>query len=139
MLLNKSDSNFIRNQFRRFFYSRDLFDYSEPLKKDTFFFGRSEIVTQIISKHRGGQNFGLFGLRKTGKTSIIYDILRKSESQGFAAVNIDCQNPSFNMRRWNGALYYVVNEVKERLGLNESLDETKFTVENAASLFKDTI
>lgn len=92
---NKSDPHFIRNQFRRFFYSRDLFDYSEPLKKDTFFFGRNEIVTQIISKHRSGQNYGLFGLRKTGKTSIIYDVLRKCEAQGFIAINIDCQNPSW--------------------------------------------
>lgn len=34
---NKGNQNFIRNQFRKFFYSRDLFDYSGPLKTSTFF------------------------------------------------------------------------------------------------------
>lgn len=136
---NKSDMHFIRNQMRRFFYSRDLFDYSEPLKKDTFFFGRSEIVTQIISKHRAGQNYGLFGLRKTGKTSIIYDILRKCSAQGFIAVNIDCQSPSFNMRRWNGALYYVINEIVKLICPDYIVDEKEFTDQNAAGLFQDSI
>lgn len=136
---NRADPHFIRNQFRAYFYSRDLFDYSEPLKKDTFFFGRNEIVTQIISKHRSGQNYGLFGLRKTGKTSIIYDILRKCEAQGFFAINIDCQNPSFNMRRWNGALYYVVDEARKQLGINDPIREDDFTLENAARIFQDSI
>ncbi|MDD6236926.1 MAG: hypothetical protein PUB00_06040, partial [Clostridiales bacterium] len=134
--INKTDSHFIRNQFRRFFYSRDLFDYSEPLKKDTFFFGRNEIVTQIISKHRSGQNYGLFGLRKTGKTSIIYDILRKCDTQGFIAIAIDCQNPSFNMRRWNGALFYVINEICTRCGLEWPINEADFTQENASQFFQ---
>ena len=49
---NKGDAAFIRNVFRKYFYSRDLFDYSEPLKKDTFFFGRTDIVTTVIEKHR---------------------------------------------------------------------------------------
>jgi len=74
---NRGNANFLRNQFRKFFYSRDLFDFSEPLKKDFYFFGRTELTVTIIEKHRSNQNFGLFGLRKTGKTSIIYDVIRK--------------------------------------------------------------
>lgn len=136
---NKTDPHFIRNQFRRYFYSRDLFDYSEPLKKDTFFFGRNEIVTQIISKHRSGQNYGLFGLRKTGKTSIIYDILRKSETQGFIAINIDCQNPSFNMRRWNRALFFVIDELCKQCNFEWSVNEEDFSIENASHLFQEYI
>ena len=34
----------------------NLFDYSEPLKRDTFFFGRNDIVTTIITKHLHGLN-----------------------------------------------------------------------------------
>lgn len=95
---HRSDASFIRNTFRQNFYSRDLFDYSEPLRKDTFFFGRSDIVTTVIEKHKSGSNYGLFGLRKTGKTSIIYDVCRKSDAQGFLAIVVDCQNTSFSMK-----------------------------------------
>lgn len=135
----RSDSNFIKNQFRRYFYSRDLFDYSEPLKQDTFFFGRTDIVTQIIAKHRNGLNYGLFGLRKTGKTSIIYDVNRKSSAQEFISIIIDCQNPSFNMRAWNKALYYIILELAKKTGYKEICNESMFTKENAATLFSELI
>lgn len=136
---NKWNSNIIKNQFRRLFYSRDLFDYSEPLKKETFFFGRAEIVTQIISKHRSGSNYGLFGLRKTGKTSIIYDVDRKSSTQGFVSIIIDCQNTSFNMRNWNNALYFIIAEIGKKLSIGNIPQESMFTPENASMLFLEYI
>ena len=135
----KWNVNVIKNQFRKMFYSRDLFDYSEPLKKETFFFGRTEIVTQIIAKHRSGSNYGLFGLRKTGKTSIIYDVDRKSESQGFVSVIIDCQNPSFNMRSWNHALYFLISEIGTKISAEDIPTEDLFTPENASMLFCEYI
>jgi len=135
---NQGNGTFIRNAFRRFFYSRDLFDYSEPLKKDTFFFGRTDIVTTVIEKHKAGSNYGLFGLRKTGKTSIIFDVERKSVSQDYVTVFIDCQDTSFNMRRWNKALFYVANAVSKQVDCQE-LDEETYTEENAGILFAETI
>lgn len=135
---NRANMSFIRNTFQKFFYSRDLFDYSEPLKKETFFFGRSDIVTSVIEKHKSGSNYGLFGLRKTGKTSIIYDVIRKSASQDFTAVFIDCQDTSFNMRRWNYALCYVINRVAEAANV-EGATEEQFSCENAGNLFRTHI
>ncbi len=133
---HKADPNFIKNQFRRYFHSRDLYDYSEPLKKDTFFFGRSDVVTNIIEKHRAGLNYGVFGLRKTGKTSIIYDVERKSAQQQFVPVIIDCQNTSFNMRSWNSALYYIIISIKEKIGYSKEIKETEFDKSNAAMNFE---
>ena len=132
----KNNPNFIKNQFRKYFYSRDLFDYSEPLKKDTFFFGRSDVVTNIIAKHRSGLNYGVFGLRKTGKTSIIYDVQRKSVQQQFTSVIVDCQNTSFNMRSWNSALYYIVLLIKESIGYLGEINEAEFDTTNASMKFE---
>lgn len=136
---NKGQPNFIRNQFRKYFYSRDLFDYSGPLKTGTFFYGRKEIVSRIISEHKNSQNFGLFGLRKTGKTSIIFDVERKSESQDYLSVTIDCQDTAFNMRRWNQAIYYVINECAQKIHYPNEIHESDFTIENASLLFKKYI
>jgi len=133
---NRSDQFFIRNKFRRHFYSRDLFDYSEPLKKDLYFFGRNEIVTQIIAKHHNGLNSGYFGLRKTGKTSIIYDVDRKSFDNNFLSIIIDCQDTSFNMRRWNFALFYVCDCIAKKLNFKEKIEEASFTVQDASVKFK---
>lgn len=136
---NRGDTNFLRNQFRKFFYSRDLFDFSEPLKKDFYFFGRTELTVTIVEKHRSNQNFGLFGLRKTGKTSIIYDVIRKLSQIDSMGVFIDCQDTSFNFRRWNSALYYVLLRAYEEAGIELNIQEEQFTETNAAYLFEKSI
>lgn len=73
-LSGRYDDFFLRNRFRKHFYSRDLFSFFSPLKRDLYFFGRSELVQELVSRHRSGEHTGLFGLRKCGKTSIIYAI-----------------------------------------------------------------
>lgn len=136
---NRGNANFLRNQFRKFFYSRDLFDFSEPLKKDFYFFGRTELTVTIVEKHRSNQNFGLFGLRKTGKTSIIYDVIRKLSQIDSIGVFIDCQDTSFNFRRWNSALYYVLLRAYEEAGSELNIQEEEFTETNAAYLFEKAL
>lgn len=130
---------FLRDRFWKFFHSRDLFDLKSPLKKDYYFFGRNEISTKIIHNHKRGENTGLFGLRKTGKTSIIYDIIRKAPHWEAQGVLIDCENTSFNMRRWNSALYYVIQRVYEAFSISFPDSESEYTIENAGYLFEKRI
>lgn len=132
------DSHLIRNRFRSCFHSRDLFDFSDALKNDFFYFGRSDIATEIISRHRSHLNTGVFGLRKSGKTSIIYDVIRKLPHDETMGVFIDCQNPSFNMKRWNQALFYIVKCAAETAHIVfPELSGDKFTIDDASDLFLD--
>ena len=70
-LYENYNENVISNKFRTSYFSRNLFDYRNPLKKEIFFFGRSEIVNDVVDRHKSGEHSGLFGLRKSGKTSIV--------------------------------------------------------------------
>ncbi|MGE4496753.1 MAG: AAA-like domain-containing protein [Deferribacterales bacterium] len=134
---NKSDNHFLRNRFRDFFYSRDLFDYSDPLKKDYYFFGRTDLVMEIIEKHKSQLNSGIFGLRKTGKTSLIYDVVRKLPQKDGIGIFIDCQDTSFNMKTWNHALCYVIQQVAKKINFNiEAIKESEFTETNASQIFE---
>jgi len=139
ILDNKNDSFFIRNRFQKYFFQRNLFDMADPLKKDIYFFGRNELTLSIIDKHRSGQNAGLFGLRKTGKTSIIYDIIRKIPQKDSIGILIDCQNTSFSQRRWNTALYYLISILLKESGVELSISEIDFTEQNASILFEKYI
>ena len=49
-LKNNLDSYFIRNRFRKYFYSRDLFAFEAPLRKDIYFFGRNDLIQTIINR-----------------------------------------------------------------------------------------
>ncbi len=104
------DDFFIRNRFRNHFYSRDLFSFFSPLKKDLYFFGRSELVQDLVNRHKSGEHIGLFGLRKSGKTSIIYAVERVLNLQDERFVSIDCELPSIHKLRWNELLHRVATE-----------------------------
>ncbi|HEX7863015.1 MAG TPA: hypothetical protein VF773_21975 [Verrucomicrobiae bacterium] len=132
-----SDAHFFRNRLRAYFYTRDLFASESPLKTDLFFFGRTDLVHQLADRHRSDQVSALFGLRKAGKTSLIFGVHRALAGHGFPAVFIDCQTPAFHQRRWYQALWYVLNETKQACGVDARLAlESEFTSEKAADLFE---
>lgn len=136
-LLQPLDSYFFRNRFKKHFYSRDLFASEAPLKKDLYFFGRNDLVHNLVNRHRSNQVSGLFGLRKTGKTSVIFGVQRAIERNSSKSVFIDCQNPTFHRRRWDKALHYVIHEIKSQLKLNIKInDENDFSDEKASFIFE---
>jgi hypothetical protein len=139
-LLKPIDSYFIRNRFKQHFFSRDLFAFESPLRKDLYFFGRTDLVHNLVSRHRAAENSALFGLRRTGKTSIVFAVQRALKIINQNAVFIDCQNPSFHMRRWNRALFYIIHEIKDQLSINTRLNqEDKYSEENAPICFEQDL
>jgi len=135
--LNKLDSFFMRNRFKSHFYTRDLFAFEAPLKKDLYFFGRNDLIHSMVNRHRSGENSALFGLRKTGKTSVIFGIERALSRIRAKSLFIDCQNPAFHRRRWNKALWYIISEIKAQLHLTiQTQAEESYSEENAPILFE---
>ncbi len=131
------DDFFVRNRFRAHFYTRNLFGFLNPLKKDLYFFGRSELIQDIVNRHRSGEHSALFGLRKSGKTSIIYAIERFMATQGEHVVSIDCESPSVHMLRWNELLYTIVKMYKKKVGATSRLSkEENYTEKKATEAFE---
>lgn len=117
---NRSDSFLFRNKFQKVFYNRDLFAFEDALKTDLFFFGRNDIVMNIINDHLIGKNTGLFGLRKTGKTSVLYDVQRKIYHKSAEAVLVSCQNPAMSSGSWVDSIYYIVKSIYNHFGMGEA-------------------
>lgn len=136
-LAQNNDSFLVRNRFKSHFYTRDLFAFEAPLKKDLYFFGRNDLVHKIVSRHQSNENSALFGLRKTGKTSVIFGVKRILETIEQNFLFIDCQTPAFHKRRWNQALFYVIFELQNQHKISLGLcDESKFTETDAPILFE---
>lgn len=134
------DSFFFRNRFKKHFFSRDLFASEAPLKKDLYFFGRHDLVHSFVTRHRSNQVSGLFGLRKTGKTSVLFGIQRALNKINGVSVFIDCQNPAFHRCRWNKALNYVLTEIKKQHKLSVRLQpEDNYSEAKAPIIFEDII
>ncbi len=104
---------------RRNYLLRDLFAYQNPLREETFFFGRQEIVNSVLDMAKSGQNSGLFGLRKSGKTSAIYAVQRKARGFSLNVVLVDCQNPAVHARRYGSLLAHIINEIRRTVGMKK--------------------
>ncbi len=137
LLRPSADSYLFRNRMRAYFYNRDLFAVESPLKTDLFFFGRTDLVHQLVNRHMSDQVSAVFGLRKSGKTSLIYGVHRALLAHKHFSVFIDCQTPAFHQRRWNQALWYVLNETVQACKIEIPLaNEDEFTPAKAADLFE---
>jgi len=117
-IINRSN-DCMRDAVRRNYLLRDLFGYQNPLREETFFFGRGGTVNSVLDMMKSGQNSSLFGLRKSGKTSTIYAIQRKSKSFSASAVLIDCQNPAVHGRGYRDLLSHLIGEIRKSIGLKK--------------------
>ncbi len=106
---------------RKNYLLRDLFGYQNPLREETFFFGRQDVVKTVLDLAKSGQSSSLFGLRKSGKTSTTYAIIRKAKAFGCVATLIDCQSPSVHARDYHGLLVHLLNEVRNACGVGKTI------------------
>lgn len=129
---------FLRNKFRKHFYTRDLFSFFSPLRRDLYFFGRSELIQDIVNRHRSGEHTGLFGLRKSGKTSIIYAIERSLCMRGEQFISLDCESPSVHLLRWNELLGKIVTQYKQsKESKHRILKPGRYDEKSAADSFEE--
>ena len=120
---------------RRNYLTRDLFGYQNPLREETFFFGRQEQVNTVLDLAKSGQSSSMFGLRKSGKTSSIYAIVRKAKAFGCVPVFLDCQSPAVHARRYNELLSLVISEARKAVGKTKAMPDIKGTEVEVAEKF----
>jgi len=117
-LATLSNANDIRHLFIDQLFRRDLFALESPLRTDTTFFGRTDRVSELLDRFRGGQNSGLFGLRRIGKTSVLYALGRRAEAGGIAGhVYLDVSSPGIYQLRWWELLQRIVRDLAQPLNL----------------------
>ncbi|RPD44481.1 ATP-binding protein [Paracnuella aquatica] len=133
----------ILHRLKEFFYGRDLFAFESPLQNDTYFFGRNEVVQFFYDKFKTGENSGLFGLRKIGKTSVLFALRRYLAFRNEIPIFLDCQEPSFHLRRWFDALEYVIRNtvqyLKSDLQIDIEVSSDSYSDLNASERFQNDL
>jgi hypothetical protein len=66
----------------------DVFEAHNPVSNAATFFGRGQFISQLVVKISRGENFGIFGLRKIGKTSLVYRLRELSRDHLVAYVDL---------------------------------------------------
>lgn len=101
-------------------YRRDLFAVESPLEGDVTFFGREDLVTTLTSRFTDGQNSGVFGLRRIGKTSVLFAVQRRVSAHAKArTLYLDLREPGLYMLPWWELLQEIVRRMAEPLHLDQ--------------------
>jgi hypothetical protein len=121
-------------RFKEYLFRRDLFDIEQPIKTDVFFFGRSAFIADLLDSIRSGTNVGLFGLRKSGKTSLLYKLERHiARDRSGRLIYFDLQNPALYDLRW----WELLEHISQAIGVQSG--EASYTEANAAKRFGDNV
>ena len=112
----KVDPYFIRAAMSEQLFARDLFNDQLPLRNDTFFFGRTRIAAEFATAIKTSNNKGLFGLRKTGKTSLLFKVRRMAQSDGAKVLYFDCKDPAIRTLGWVEFLEQIIVEMHAAFG-----------------------
>ena len=132
-LTTTKDAWFVRNRLREHCYAADLFGYTLPLIDDLYFFGRQQMLSRYIDSIRRGENKGVFGLRKTGKTSFLNKITRTVKEQNIGVTLFyDCKLPEYRNMHWKELL----NEICDDLKRTVELPEQPFLQDNPSKRFR---
>lgn len=116
-ILQSSSSWFIRNILIEQLFSRDLFDYTLPIDEDMFFVGRQSIVAEHIDSIRKSENRGIFGLRKTGKTSVLFKVMRQCKQADINVIYYDCKLKSLYQLSGDDLIERICNDIEKTIGL----------------------
>jgi len=132
-------SLFIRGTIATAIGSVDLFGMSSPIKSDEYFFGRDELVQTLVNRSLiRHENTGLFGLRKTGKTSVLFAVQRRVATGSILTQYFDCQNPGVHAARWWQVLENIGDTCRQTLKLDHKRDAEvlgPYSESNAAARF----
>lgn len=103
--------NLMMDRLTNHLYTKNLFGISSALKTDRYFFGRKAEIQRLIGKYQSGENGSIFGLRRIGKTSVLWTIVRELNTNGVPVILIDCSDTRYHGNPWNIALYHIKNSL----------------------------
>ncbi len=132
-MINNGTESLVISRFKECFYEKDLFAIESPLKEEVHFFGRRTYVNELISRHASGENSGVFGLRRSGKSSVLQAIKRATNQTNGVCVIEDCQDLYHS--RWNAALFDVMKKIVAECGYPLKIKEDEYSPEQASSSF----
>lgn len=125
---------------RESYHFRDLFAQRSPLQNDTYFFGRSDILARLRDRISRSENSGVFGLRKSGKTSILLAAQRAAQADGHRFTLLDCQSPSVTSGAWHDVLRLISVNLRKLAGLSTTVQPVgDFSAATAAESFEKAV
>ncbi|SNR90043.1 hypothetical protein SAMN04488503_1799 [Humidesulfovibrio mexicanus] len=112
----------VLKEIEKNYFAVNKFKDNLPIESDVYFFGREKEINKAVESYQKKENTGVFGLRKTGKTSLLLKLQRQLESAQVKFLLVQLQDTANNMLRWNGLIEKIAQQLQKN---RHSFSETE--------------
>ena len=113
------------SRFGEYYFENDMLGENDAIDDDNLLFGdRGKIADSVVARCHQGSNSGIFGLRRSGKTSVLNAVLRRLDWEGTPYVLVESRTYE-TFASWKSVLFEIACQVRARmLGTEREDDES---------------
>lgn len=101
-------------RFGEYLFENNMLGETSAIDDDNLLFGdRTKIADSIVYRCQQISNSGIFGLRRSGKTSVLNAVLRRLERENIKYVKIESRSDLENLDSWKTALYDISKKIRQ--------------------------
>ena len=115
------------SRFDEYYFENNMLGEERPIEDDTLLFGeRGKIADSIVQRCLEGSHSGIFGLRRSGKSSVLRAVTRRLDNIGIKYVKIEARSFLEGIDSWKTGLFDIAKEIrKATLGIMQEDGETR--------------
>ncbi len=115
------------SRFDEYYFENNMLGEEKAIVEDTLLFGdRGKIADAIVQRCNEGNHSGIFGLRRSGKSSVLRAVERRLDYNQIKYVTIESRSFLEGLDSWKTALFDIAREIRRAsLGLKQEDGETR--------------
>jgi hypothetical protein len=123
-------------RFGEYLFENDMLGETSAIDEENLLFGdRGKIADSIENRCLKSTHSGIFGLRRSGKTSVLDATLRRLDRDNIKYVKIESRSELEQLDSWNTALFDISKKIRQTcLGIDQKEDETRIEFEGRLKL-----
>ena len=125
------------SRFDEYYFENNMLGEKDHIEEDQLLFGdRGKIADAIVQRCKDGSHSGIFGLRRSGKSSVLKAVERRLAYNQIKYIHIESRSSLEGIDSWKTALYDIARSVRiKMLNLKEEDEETRADFDKKLKLF----
>ena len=109
------------SRFADYYFENNMLGEEKAIEEDTLLFGdRGKIADAVVQRCIEGNHSGIFGLRRSGKSSVLRAVERRLEYNQIKFVTIESRSFLESLDSWKTALYDIARKIRQKcLGIEQ--------------------
>jgi len=125
----------VQKRFSNYLFENNMLGDTAVIDDDNLLFGdRGKIADAIVQRCIDKKFSGIFGLRRSGKTSVLHAVFRRLDRDGIKYITVQSESIQ-SVNNWKTALFDIAKDIRAKMsGIEKSASETDAEFETRLKL-----